>query len=136
MFVREALETLGFKGLGEGGQRALRLLSILRKFDQLLVATLNPAVLEFLNSDKLWTGDEQQFSQPSRRADKQPNRPFEAVGLYGISLRKYSPQQGLELAIERHRQLQEYSEKIPSGDRGSQLRVAFLQEPVILMRSR
>lgn len=136
-FLREALETLGFKGLGEGGQRALRLLSILRKFDQLLVATKNQAVLDFLNHDQPGpTGDA--MPSPSRpqpgRVAVQPITAFALVGLFGLSLEEYSPQQCLNLAIDRHLQAQEHCKTLQSGCEESQLRLAFLQEPVILMR--
>lgn len=49
-WLRQAAATWLFQGLGEGGQRALRLLCLLRHFDELLVVTANPAVLAFLES--------------------------------------------------------------------------------------
>lgn len=135
IFFREALEQLGFKGLGEGGQRALRLLAILGKFDQLLVATQNLSVLEFLNSGAP-PRDEPEESSRSGRNHEQPMRPFELVGLRGISLLEYTPQQSLDLAMERHHELQEHGGPPPSGDPGRPLKIAFLRKPVILRRSR
>lgn len=137
LFLRETLDTLGFKGLGEGGQRALRLLTILRKFDQLLVATENRAVLDFLGGDQLCTeeGEVHPTSEPAR-VSEQPVSPFALVGLLGISLQAHTPQQCLDLAIQRHLQIEERCKTAEPGTKKTPLRLAFLQEPVILRRSR
>jgi hypothetical protein len=49
-WLRQAAASWLFQGLGEGGQRALRLLCLLRHFDELLIITDNPTVLSFLGS--------------------------------------------------------------------------------------
>lgn len=49
-WLRQAAASWLFQGLGEGGQRALRLLCLLNHFDELIVVTANPAVLAFLES--------------------------------------------------------------------------------------
>lgn len=50
LWLRQSIASWLFQGLGEGGQRALRLLCLLRQFDELLVITNNPAVLDFVDS--------------------------------------------------------------------------------------
>jgi hypothetical protein len=133
-FLREALERLGFKGLGEGGQRALRLLTILRKFDQLLVATQNTTVLKFLNSKQPRPRRDSQLSDQKKEPDQQI-MPLELVGLSGIALLECSPQQALMQAIKRHKQLQKHLKIDLSGEQREELKIAFLQQPVILRRS-
>lgn len=133
-FLRQATDQLGFKGLGEGGQRALRLLAILRTFDQLLVATDNPVVLEFLEDFcppmASWACPDHLESLPT----DVPALPLGLIGLLGISLQSMTPQQGLDLAVARHRQLQEAIGIATQPVRDLPLRVAFLQQPVILRR--
>jgi hypothetical protein len=133
-FLRQATDQLGFKGLGEGGQRALRLLAILRNFDQLLVATDNPVVLDFLEG---FSSRRDLLNAPvqSQGADSDSSAlPCGLIGLLGISLQVLSPQDALDGALRWHRQLLEAFTVAGQPDLQPPLRLAFLQQPVILRR--
>jgi hypothetical protein len=123
LFLQQSTNALGFKGLGEGGQRALRLLLILRKFETLYIATDNQHVLDFLAELNHPPG----ISNPDQPTDRSP---IEAepniLGLTGISLNNYSPQAALQIALDRHE-----AETAPLNS--SEL--AFIQEPVIIKRN-
>lgn len=123
-FLRKTTSELGFKGLGEGGQRALRLLLILRNFNDLFIATDNQHVLDFIKDFSYdSTADQAQI-----RADKtSPISSINILGLTGISLRDHSCQNALEIALAIHKQ------KKIDPYRAAQL--AFIQQPVILKRS-
>lgn len=129
-FLRQASDEFGFKGLGEGGQRALRLLALLRTFDQLHVATDNPVVLDFLG----------QFSpevEPVNGAAAGGSqgidaRPFSLIGLYGISLRDHTPQQALDHTLNHHKLVTQARHKTEGLETPSSPCLAFLQQPVIL----
>ena len=122
LFLQQSTNALGFKGLGEGGQRALRLLVILQKFDTLYIATDNQHVLQFLAELNHPPGISN-IDQPSGRSliGPEPN----ILGLTGISLNDHSPQAALQLALDQH-----HDQTIPFN--GSEL--AFIQEPVIIKR--
>jgi len=122
-FLQQSTQALGFKGLGEGGQRALRLLVILQKFETLYIATDNQHVLNFLVELNHPPGISN-LGQPTDQspAEAEPN----ILGLTGISLNANSPQAALEIALGRH-----YDQTKPLN--GSEL--AFIQEPVIIKRN-
>jgi hypothetical protein len=131
-FLRNSSDQLGFKGLGEGGQRALRLLALLRSFDQLVVATANPVVLDFL----------QQFNPEQDRrygnhegptaADTMLLHPFGLIGLQGLSLRERSPQRALERVIEEHEQISRALINAEASACATRRSLALVQQPVIL----
>lgn len=88
--VQEALDQGRIpQGLGEGGQRALRLLRILEQFDHLLIATDNKAVIRFI--EEL---DPMQCTQTQKRN----------LGLTSIDLSIHSCQEALEIAMAKHRE--------------------------------
>ena len=122
IFLQQSTHSLGFKGLGEGGQRALRLLVILRKFETLFIATDNQHVLDFLvelnHPPGISSCDQPPYGSPT---DTQSN----ILGLIGISLKDYSPQAALQVALRRH-----HNQITPFNS--SEL--AFIQEPVIIKR--
>lgn len=129
-FLQQATDQLGFKGLGEGGQRALRLLTILRTFDHVLVATDNPVVLEFLEGFNSPGGPKAPINETQLTAPL--TMPHGLIGLTGLSLKEHTPQGALDLALHWHdRMLTELLEP-ESTAQASNRRLAFLQEPVIL----
>lgn len=136
-FLRQSSDQLGFKGLGEGGQRALRLLTLLRHFDCVHVATDNAVVLDFLNQfnpeataqDHAGTCRTDSGSGDSSRGGRQP---IGLIGLHGISLNEHTAQEALELALSHHNgRRQPDGLTTESGD-WLEPRLAFVQQPVIL----
>jgi hypothetical protein len=122
LFLQQSTNAIGFKGLGEGGQRALRLLVILQKFDTLYIATDNQHVLQFLAELHHPPGISKIDQPPGRSLiGAEPN----ILGLTGISLNDHSPQTALQLALDQHQ-----DQTFPFD--GSEL--AFIQEPVIIKR--
>ena len=122
LFLQQSTNAIGFKGLGEGGQRALRLLVILQKFDTLYIATDNQHVLQFLAELNHPPGISNIDQPPGRSLiGAEPN----ILGLTGISLNDHSPQAALQLALDQHQ-----DQTIPFN--GNEL--AFIQEPVIIKR--
>ena len=122
LFLQQSTNALGFKGLGEGGQRALRLLVILQKFETLYIATDNQHVLQFLTELNHPPGISNIDHPPGRSLiGAEPN----ILGLTGISLNNHSPQAALQLALDQH-----HDQTIPFN--GAEL--AFIQEPVIIKR--
>ena len=122
LFLQQSTNAIGFKGLGEGGQRALRLLVILQKFDTLYIATDNQHVLQFLAELNHPPGISNIDQPPGRSLiGAGPN----ILGLTGISLNDHSPQAALQLALDQHQ-----DQTIPFN--GNEL--AFIQEPVIIKR--
>lgn len=109
------------EGLGEGGQRVLRCLKLLHKFETFLLATDNQTVLDYLA--KL-DPDLNNYLPPALRKilDKQKIH-LNLLGIRGINLTVYSPQQCLELAINYGQYYNHESQD---------LRIAFLQEPLIV----
>ena len=129
-FLRQASDEFGFKGLGEGGQRALRLLALLRTFDQLHVATDNPVVLDFLR--QFSPGAEPVNSAEAGDSQGIETWPFGLIGLYGISLRDHTPQQALEHTLHHHNLVTQARHKTEGQEIRSSSSLAFLQQPVIL----
>lgn len=130
-FLRRSSDQLGFKGLGEGGQRALRLLALLRNFDQLHVATDNLVVLDFLRQFN--PGREAGSDAPDRQAERIPTSPLGLIGLQGISLREHTPQAALEITLRQHELVRQARRSMPAEEGGSSgRRLAFLQQPVIV----
>ena len=129
-FLRQSSDQLGFKGLGEGGQRALRLLSLLRSFDQLHVATANPVVLRFL--DQFNPPRDQANSDDTTSARTIDLHPFGLIGLHGLSLRELSPQQALDRVLEDHDRICQAESPASEPALAPQRKLAFLQQPVIL----
>ena len=136
-FLRQSSDQLGFKGLGEGGQRALRLLTLLRHFDCVHVATDNGVVLDFLNQF-----NPEASAQDHARADgavrgtddsiRGGRQPIGLIGLHGISLNEHTAQEALELALSHHNgRRQPDGLTTESGD-WLEPRLAFVQQPVIL----
>jgi hypothetical protein len=123
-FLRKTTRELGFKGLGEGGQRALRLLLILQNFNDLYIATDNQYVLDFI---KEFSYDSMENESHTKTGDISQAPSINILGLTGISLRKHSCQEALEIALAIHK-----NKKI---DYYSKISLAFIQQPVILMRS-
>ncbi len=123
LFLQQSTNALGFKGLGEGGQRALRLLVILRKFETLYIATDNQHVLNFLAELNHPPGISN-LDQPTGRTpiEAEPN----ILGLTGISLNNHSPQTALQIALDRH---EAQTAPLNSSE------LAFIQEPVIIKRN-
>ena len=123
LFLQQSTNALGFKGLGEGGQRALRLLVILRKFETLYIATDNQHVLDFLEELNHPPGISN-LDQPAGRSpiEAEPN----ILGLTGISLNDNSPQAALQIALDRH---EGQTTPLNSSE------LAFIQEPVIIKRN-
>lgn len=129
-FLRQSSDQLGFKGLGEGGQRALRLLALLRSFDQLHVATANPTVLEFLDK----------FNPPPDHGSIAGEKPgtasdfpsFGLIGLHGLSLCDQSPQEALERLLDQHDRISQAAMTTSGAMRVPLRRLAFVQQPVIL----
>ena len=110
------------QGLGDGGQRALRLLLILERFDRLVIATDNGVVqayLEELSPDLSCLMDAEYFDGVSA------SLPFrhDLLGLSSIDLRQCSPGQALDCCLVGHRQL--LGPAIATVP-------ALLQEPVLL----
>lgn len=88
--LRKALEQQDIpRGLGEGGQRALRLLKILERFDRLLIATDNKAVIQFLEE-----------LDPIQCAQSQQRN----LGIASIDLTLYSCQEAINIALAQHHQ--------------------------------
>ncbi len=85
------------EGLGEGGQRALRLLILLQKFETFLIATNNPAVLAYLSQ---LDPDIRSFL-PSVLQSSLPaiDLRLGLLGIVGIDLHQNSPQAAIENAI-------------------------------------
>ncbi|MBE9174520.1 DUF2088 domain-containing protein [Synechocystis salina LEGE 06155] len=109
------------EGLGEGGQRALRCLKLLHKFETFLLATDNQTVLNYLAKldPELY-----KYLPPALRTElNKQNIRLNLLGIWGIDLRVYSPQQCLELAIRYGQYYNHQSQN---------LRLAFLQEPLII----
>ena len=121
-FLQQSTNELGFKGLGEGGQRALRLLLILRKFENLFIATDNQHVLDFIEEVGLCHNNAD-FNPAGAGLANQAA--FNVLGLAGISLIKNSPQQALGIALQRHANDE-------SQFKAAEL--AFIQQPVIIKR--
>ena len=122
-FLQQTTQALGFKGLGEGGQRALRLLVILQKFETLYIATDNQHVLDFLAELNHPPG----ISNLGKLTDRSPTKAEPNIlGLTGISLNDHSPQAALEIALCWH-----FGQTTPL--KSSEL--AFMQEPVIVKRN-
>ncbi len=109
------------EGLGEGGQRVLRCLKLLHKFETFFLATDNQVVLNYLI--KL-DPDLNNYLPPELRKilNKRKIR-LNLLGILGINLQIYSPQQCLELAINYGQYYNHESQN---------LRIAFLQEPLIV----
>jgi hypothetical protein len=123
LYLQQATNALGFKGLGEGGQRALRLLVILRKFETLFIATDNQYVLDFL--DQFHHPAANTYADPATYRSALGTEP-NILGLTGISLKDYSPKAALQLALDRH---------MAESTAFNTAELAFIQEPVIIKRN-
>ncbi|MBD2655313.1 hypothetical protein H6G45_17850 [Synechocystis sp. FACHB-383] len=109
------------EGLGEGGQRALRCLKLLHKFETFLLATDNQTVLNYLA--KLDPNLDNYLPSALRKKLSEHKIHLNLLGIWGIDLKVYSPQQCLELAISYGQYYNHQSQD---------LRIAFLQEPLIV----
>jgi hypothetical protein len=109
------------EGLGEGGQRALRLLKILQKFETFLLATENPTVLNYLET---LDPDLTPFLPASLRPGLSGHAlRFGLLGITGIDLQQNSCQQALDKAID-------YVEFYHSPPKNYQ--ITFLPRPLII----
>ena len=131
-FLRNSSDQLGFKGLGEGGQRALRLLALLRSFDQLVVATANPVVLDFLNQFNPEPNQKNGDEGGAATAATIHLKPFGLIGLQGLSLRELSPQRALDRVIKQHEQISRALVTAEASACKGPWRLAVVQQPVIL----
>ncbi|QUS61792.1 hypothetical protein [Synechocystis sp. PCC 7338] len=109
------------EGLGEGGQRALRCLKLLHKFEIFLLATDNQTVLNYLT--KLDPNLNNYLPLTLRKKLNEHKICLNLLGIWGIDLKVYSPQQCLELAVSYGQYYNHQSQD---------LRIAFLQEPLIV----
>lgn len=112
------------EGLGEGGQRALRLLKILQKFETFLIATDNAIVLDYLQA---LDPDLKAFLPPNLReslTDK--SLQFSLLGIVGINLSQYSCQKSLEKAMS-------YTEFYNPNDK--QYQITFIPRPLIIINA-
>ncbi|MEB3270499.1 MAG: hypothetical protein VKJ44_02455 [Synechococcus sp.] len=110
-WLRQAAASWLFQGLGEGGQRALRLLCLLRHFDELLIITDNPTVLSFLES--------LDPPLPFPSVDGAPGARL--LGLRGADLSQEAISDTLEREWRRHRAL------CGGGEPGA----ALIRDPVL-----
>ncbi|AIE73639.1 MULTISPECIES: hypothetical protein [unclassified Synechocystis] len=111
------------EGLGEGGQRALRCLKLLHKFETFFLATDNQKVLNYLAQ---LDPDLTNYLPPLlKNILKRKNIRINLLGIWGIDLKNYSPQKCLDLAISYGKY---YNQK------SQDLHIAFLQEPLIICR--
>ncbi|MEO1126686.1 MAG: hypothetical protein AAFW84_07500 [Cyanobacteria bacterium J06635_15] len=111
------------EGLGEGGQRTLRLLKICRCFGTWLVATDNPAVIHYLQTlDPDLSQHLPIHLRPS--LDKTP-LPVGILGIVPVDLAHRAPQYAVEVAIA-------YGHWHKPK---TQLNTGFLTAPLILQRS-
>lgn len=109
----------------EGGQRAMRLLSVLHCFDQLVVATDNVSVSAYISG---LSAEVDSFLHPSVRSHLESRAGELGPSLLGISsidLRYCSPQQAVERCRRAH-------ESFLTGPQ--RVKAAYLREPMILRR--
>lgn len=111
------------EGLGEGGQRTLRLLKICRYFGTWLVATDNPAVIRYLQT--LDPDLSQHLPAHLRPNLGKTPLPVGILGIVPVDLAQRAPQYAVEVAIAYGRWHQP----------DSQLNTGFLTAPLILQRS-
>ncbi len=112
------------EGLGEGGQRTLRLVMLLEKFQTLLIATDHSAVLRYLPTLDLDLTS--LLPQALRPAWQNVALPMGILGIIGIDLGQYSPQNALDIAIAY---TQHYNADILEPKMG------FLHDPLIIRRA-
>ncbi|MFM7312253.1 MAG: hypothetical protein ACKO0M_03640, partial [Cyanobium sp.] len=120
--LNAALAEQSFRGLGEGGQRVLRLLQILQTFDHLVVATANAAVQTYLEE---LSPDLSASLHPALRQDSLISEPFrlDVLGMSWIDLRDSTASEALDRCHAAHRRL------LPQD---IELGMALIQEPVLL----
>ena len=99
--LSEMASILPSYSFADGGQRALRFLLILQRFERFVVATDNPAVLDYFEmlSPELHLMKASPWFQVSL-----PSYPFrpDLLGVSGIDLRKQTPTQALNRCYEAH----------------------------------
>lgn len=108
-------------GLGEGGQRALRLLKICQNFKYFLIATFNPVVISYVHQ---LNPNLRKYLSPSLPDQSHiASRAISLLGIETIDLNTCTPQAALNLAYH-------YSAgfESPSNNIG----IAYLKKPVIL----
>ncbi len=111
------------EGLGEGGQRTLRLLRLCRTFMTLAIATQQRAVLDYLNwLDPDITGD---LPETVQAAYRQQGLRASVLGLVPIDLNHQSPTEAAALAL---RYGQWHKPEAPEINTG------FISHPLILRR--
>lgn len=111
-------------GLGEGGQRALRLLKICQHFKHFLIATFNPVVISYIHQ---LNPDLTTYISPSLKHQFHlKSRPITLLGIQTIDLNTCSPQVALDIAYQ-------YSASFESS--ANNIKIAYLKKPVILRRN-
>ena len=120
--VHQRLAMDDLQGLGDGGQRALRLLLILERFDRLVIATDNSVVQAYLQEISPDLTSLLDLHRPDPVSVPIPFR-HDLLGLSSVDLRQCSPGQALQHCLAAHRQL--------LGPAISEA-PALLQEPVLL----
>lgn len=111
-------------GLGEGGQRALRLLKICQHFKYFFIATFNPVVISYIHQ---LNPDLTEYISPSLQDQSNfKSRSITLLGIQTIDLNTCSPQIALDIAYH-------YSASFESSAKG--IEIAYLKKPVILRRN-
>lgn len=116
---RESLSAYAF---AEGGQRALRFLLILQRFERFVIATDNPAVIAYL---EMLSPDLRHLKSPSWFKVLPPDSPFrlDLLGVSGLDLRQQSPSQALQSCYTAHQLLRGCPRESSCG---------FIQNPILL----
>lgn len=115
-------ESLPSHAFAEGGQRALRFLLILQRFDRFVIATDNPAVIAYL---EMLSPDLRHLKSPSWFKVLPPDSPFrlDLLGVSGLDLRQQSPSQALQSCYTAHQLLRGCPRESSCG---------FIQNPILL----
>jgi hypothetical protein len=115
-------ESLPSHAFAEGGQRALRFLLILQRFERFVIATDNPAVIAYL---EMLSPDLRHLKSPSWFKVLPPDSPFrlDLLGVSGLDLRQQSPSQALQSCYTAHQLLRGCPRESSCG---------FIQNPILL----
>jgi hypothetical protein len=106
----------------EGGQRALRFLLILQRFERFVIATDNPAVIAYIET---FSPDLRCLKSPTWFEVLPPDPPFrlDLLGVSGVDLRQQSPSQALQSCYTAHQLLRGHAREGSCG---------FIQNPILL----
>lgn len=116
---RQCLPSYAF---AQGGQRALRFLLILQRFERFVLATTNPAVLAYI---KVLSPDLRQLKPPTWFERVPIADPFrlDLLGISGVDLRLQTPTQAMQQCLKAHNLL-----KVPAAPAVC----GFVQNPVLV----